>query len=452
MRGAIAAGHPLTAEAGAQVLREGGNAIDACVAAAFAAAVVEGPLTGPAGGGFLLVHEPSGEVAVLDCFFAVPSRPLGELEEVVIDFADSGSQAFSVGDGSVAVPGLVTGLQEAHRRYGTRSWRDLVDPAVELARTDVSVIPQAAFLHEILAPILLRSAAGSRIYGRGDRLDTSELALSLEQIRDGGAQALQALLPMLADDLAAYEVGVLQPQRTGYRNCEVLTTPEPSRGGEIICRGLAELAEEPSGPRDRAGEGARLALALSVAYGQRSGARLTGTTHIAVLDEAGLAASLSSTLASGSGIFRGGFQLNNMLGEFDVIGGDGTEPGARLPSMMAPTIVREDGSPRLVLGSAGSTRVAGAIIQVVDGVVGDGLSAAHAIARPRLHVEGNVLHVEGGASDRVVRRLSEAGFDVVCWADLNLFFGGVQAVERTAAGDLAAAGDPRRGGVGVVVS
>src|SRR5438445_7242409 len=110
MKGAIAAGHPLTAEVGAAVLADGGNAVDACIAAAFAAAVTEGPLTGPAGGGFLLVHSASGETTLLDCFFAVPEQPVGEMEEVVIDFEDAGTQTFHVGQASVAVPGLVSGL------------------------------------------------------------------------------------------------------------------------------------------------------------------------------------------------------------------------------------------------------------------------------------------------------------------------------------------------------
>src|ERR671934_517170 len=80
MKGAIAAGHPLTAETGAGVLAAGGNAVDACIAAAFAAAVAEGPLTGPAGGGFVLVHSAAGETTLLDCFFAVPRSPQGEME------------------------------------------------------------------------------------------------------------------------------------------------------------------------------------------------------------------------------------------------------------------------------------------------------------------------------------------------------------------------------------
>ena len=79
MHGAVAAGHPITAETGASVLREGGNAVDALLAAAFAAFVAEGPLTGPTGGGFLLVHEPDGATSVLDCFFAAPTGTLGPM-------------------------------------------------------------------------------------------------------------------------------------------------------------------------------------------------------------------------------------------------------------------------------------------------------------------------------------------------------------------------------------
>ena len=114
MRGAIAAGHPLTAEAGSRVLANGGNCVDACVAAAFAAFVTEGPLTGPAGGGFFLAHV-DGEPTLIDCFFAVPTEPLGEIDHLTVDFGSS-TQSYHVGEGSVAVPGLLAGLAEAHAR------------------------------------------------------------------------------------------------------------------------------------------------------------------------------------------------------------------------------------------------------------------------------------------------------------------------------------------------
>ena len=169
-----------------------------------------------------------------------------------------------------------------------------------------------------------------------------------------------------------------------------------------------------------------------------------------MVDAAGTAAALSSTLGSGSGVFRSGAQLNNMLGELDVIGSAPRAPGTRLPTMLAPTLVLEDDRPRLVLGSAGSVRLAGAIAQVAWRVL-DGHPVAEAIDAPRIHVEGRTLHLEGGWPEEATLPAGD-GFDVVRWSARNLFFGGVQAVERRADGTLAAAGDPRRGGVGLVVA
>ncbi|GIU95476.1 MAG: gamma-glutamyltranspeptidase [Gaiellaceae bacterium] len=444
MRGAIAAGHPLTAEVGARVLGDGGNAVDACIAAAFAAAVAEGPLTGPLGGGFLLVAEPDGAVVALDCFFAEPERPLGEMEEEVVDFADSGTQVFHVGTGSVAVPGLLQGLEEAHGRYATRPWEELVAPAIELARRGVAVDPPRAFLHSILAGILLRTPEGRRIFGDPTRVETAELVPTLERISAAGSRALAELVPELADDLAVYRVREVAPLEDRIWEARVCTMPRPSRGGEIVLEILAGLAALE--PWSLEGE----AEVVGRAYRRWSDAP-KGTTHIALVDDSGMAVSLSSTLGAGSGVFRGGLQLNNMLGELDVIGTEPRAPGERLPSMMAPTIALDEaGRTRLVLGSAGSVRLAGAIAQVAWRILG-GACPAEAIEAPRLHVEGSTVHLEGGWPDAAAEALSPH-WQVVRWDALNLYFGGVQAVERTPAGELRAAGDPRRGGVGLVVA
>jgi gamma-glutamyltranspeptidase/glutathione hydrolase len=444
MPGAIAAGHPLTAQAGADVLAVGGNAVDACVAAAFVAFVTEGPLAGPTGGGFFLVREPGEAAVLLDCFFAVPEQTLGEMEEVVIDFADAGTQTFHVGEGSVAVPGLVHGLAEAHRRFGSWSWSDLVEPAVRLAREGFVRDEARAFLHEILVPILLRSEAGRRVYGDPERVVTTELAATLKRIRDAGVVAVAELLPEFAEDLARYEVAVHELLETAVLGRAVIATPAPSRGGRVVLDVLETLG---GGPGDLPGQ----VRAISLAYGASASGRLTGTTHISVIDEPGTAVGLSMTLGSGSGVFRGGSQLNNMLGELDVIGPEPRPAGERLPSMMTPTLVLEDGEPRLVLGSAGSVRLAGAIAQVAWRVLG-GEPVGEAIAAPRVHAEETTAHVEGGWPDDEIAALEALGvWDVVRWSDRNLFFGGVSAVERRPDGTLAAAGDPRRGGHGVVV-
>jgi gamma-glutamyltranspeptidase/glutathione hydrolase len=440
MRGAIAAGHPLSAEAGARVLREGGNAVDALLAAAFTAFVTEGPLTGPAGGGFALVHEPGGSTTVLDCFFGVPAAGLGEMEELVIDFGDSGTQVFHVGEGSVAVPGLLLGLEEIHGRFATKEWGELVEPAVALAREGFERDDPREVLHLILEGILLRDEGGRGIYGDPVRVHTAGTAATLERVRDAGAAMVAELIPEYAQDLAAYRVLELQPYDIEVLRRTVRSTP--SQGGAVVQRILALLAER------RDPTLADEARAVADAYGALGSGPLPGTTHVSVVDGAGLAAALSSTLGSGSGVFRGGTQLNNMLGELDVIGTHEKSPGYRLASMMSPTIVLDAGRPALVLGSAGSVRLAGAIAQVTWRIL-RGMHVEEAIRAPRLHVEGTTLQLEGGWPDDVVATLPP-DWDVNRWDGLNLYFGGVQAVQSTGE-TLEAAGDPRRGGAGVVV-
>jgi gamma-glutamyltranspeptidase / glutathione hydrolase len=445
VRGAIAAGHPLTAEAGAAVLAAGGNAVDACIAAAFVAFVTEGPLTGPTGGGFFLIHEPGARTTLLDCFFAVPARTLGAMEEVVIDFADAGTQTFHVGEGSVAVPGVVHGLAEAHRRHASRPWGELLEPAIAGAREGFVRDEAREFLHGILVPILLRTDAGRRVYGDPDRVLTAELEATLLRIRDAGAAAVSELLPEFADDLESYEVIERTPLETDVLGRKVIATPSPSRGGQIVVDILEALAavDDPSLDDE--------ARAIGLAYGASAKGLLTGTTHVSVIDSSGMAAGLSMTLGSGSGVFRGGSQLNNMLGELDVIGPDERPAGARLPSMMTPTLVLENRVPRLILGSAGSVRLAGAIAQVAWNIVRWNVPVTEAVEAPRIHVDGRVAHVEGGWADEEVAGLEAGAWDVVRWGGRNLFFGGVSAVETMADGSLAAVGDPRRGGSGMVV-
>src|SRR5215212_6045485 len=129
-RGCIAAGHPLTAEAGARVLREGGNAVDAAVAAVLMSFVTESPLTGPGAGGFMLVHTAAGENVLLDFFVAAPGKGVAtadaaELTPIDVAFTDEAIQTFHVGPASCGVYGTPLGLCEALQRYGSLPLADL---------------------------------------------------------------------------------------------------------------------------------------------------------------------------------------------------------------------------------------------------------------------------------------------------------------------------------------
>jgi len=177
--------------------------------------------------------------------------------------------------------------------------------------------------------------------------------------------------------------------------------------------------------------------------------RLGSTTHITALDGDGGCASVTCSNGSGSGIFVAGtgIQLNNMLGEEDLnpFGFHETGAGRRMPSMMAPTIALREGEVVLGLGSGGSNRIRSAVTQTILRYLGDGLDLTAAVQAPRLHAEAGTVHAEPGVDPAALDRLEAAGYSVVRWGDVNLFFGGVHAV-AAGHGRPEAAGDPRRGG------
>ena len=188
----------------------------------------------------------------------------------------------------------------------------------------------------------------------------------------------------------------------------------------------------------------------SVAIEVRS--RLGNTTHISVMDAEGACASVTCSNGSCSGVVvpGTGVHLNNMLGEQDLnpLGFHQHPPGARVPSMMAPTVVLRDGRPEIAIGSAGSNRIRSAILQTVLGVVDHGLPAQDAVSAPRIHVEERQVDAEPGVDEAALERLEQSGWTVRRWSELNLFFGGAQAVARNPeTGQLTGGGDPRRGGV-----
>jgi gamma-glutamyltranspeptidase / glutathione hydrolase len=489
--GVIAAGHPLSAQAGADALREGGNAVDAAVAAMLASYACEPLLTSLGAGGYMLVVEPGRAPVLLDFFVEAPGRGAdaaarAELVPISVSFGDA-IQVFNIGPASVGTYGMAAGVFEASSRFGRIPLADLVRPAAKLAREGVELNVPQAYVIEILGGIVTSTPEGAALFapdGRlvraGDVLRQPELADAIDRLGAEGPAPFYsgdiagAIVEWLAQrggivtaaDLAAYAVVDREPIEASYRGRQVMTNPPPSAGGILIAHALSLLGAEPGAPDLN-----RVVSVMERTQGERTLEFLEGlddpefvrrflarrsplgsTTHVAVLDREGGACSVTCSNGSCSGVVvpGTGIHLNNMLGEQDLnpLGFHRHPPGRRMPSMMSPTAVVRQGTAELVLGSAGSNRIRSAILQTIIRVIDDGLRAGDAVRAPRLHFEDGIVYAEPGVDTEPLER---AGRAIARFRELNLFFGGVQAAARDEHGRFSGGGDPRRGGAAIMV-
>ena len=442
MRAAVAAGHPATAEAGIEILEDGGNAADAAVAASLASCVAETVMTGLLGGGHASVSW-NGHVRTLDFFVSVPGLGVEgrevELEHLEVPFGTE-LVHYAVGIGSCGVPGVLPGLDALWRAHGDLPWPRLVEPALRLARNGVEMLPAHTACLRMLAPVMtMREGAGifspgGRLLENGDRLEQPGLIPALELVADEGGRSptLQARLLALMDergglvtqtDLDAYEPRWDEPVRAKYAGVTLSTR-------SALNSPLPVLATLPGCDP--------VSLALALRGDERDG----DTTNLTVVDRDGNAVVLTTSLGLGSGDWVPGLDLhlNSMLGEADLLVGE-LAPGERMASMMAPTIGVDDGGLAIAAGAAGGTRLRSALVQVIAGILDEGLSPDAAVSRPRLHPIGGLVHLEPGFPDRVPELLEGVGFEVRLWPDRHHYFGGVSVVGRSGA-----AADPRRSG------
>ena len=491
--GVVAAGHPVSAATGAEALRDGGNAVDAALAAMFASFACEPLLTGLGAGGYMLVVAPGHAPTLLDFFVEAPGRgadPTGRapLIPIAVSFGDA-LQEFHIGAASVGCYGMAAGVCEAARRFARLGLERLTAPGATLAREGVPLNAQQAYIVEILEDIVTSTpecaalfAPGGTLLRAGDRLRQPELADSLVRLGTEGpgpfydgdiAAAISAWVTdrggmLTAADLRAYRVVDREPIRVSYRGREVLTNPPPSAGGILIVHALAMLGAAPGPPtveqlvgvmemtqRERTPEFLEGLSDPEFVRGflSASGGRLGSTTHIAVLDCDGWACSVTCSNGSASGVVvpGTGVHLNNMLGEQDLnpLGFHRHPPGRRMPSMMSPTIVLRDGKAELAVGSAGSNRIRSAVLQTIIRTIDDGMQAADAIEAPRVHWEDDIVYAEPGVD---TAGLEAEGRTVARFRERNLFFGGAQAAVRAPDGRYSGGGDPRRGGAAIVVA
>ncbi len=501
MPGLLSSGHPVISEAGADILRAGGNAFDAVVAAAFTSTFVEPTMASLGGAGFVLARTSSGEEILFDFIASAPgcglADPPGEDERhfypVDILFGNV-LQEFTIGLASAAVPGTLKGLVHVHERLGRLPLAEVVAPAVHHARAGIRITPFVSDSLQLMFPVLRDSPTGTDLYLENGRVlapgtphRNPDLADFLEYLpRDprgyyGGDLAevierhmLEGGGLMTREDLARYQVIERRPLSIGYRGRRVLTNPPPALGGSLMAlrlllQGETDLSGCRWGGRAHVRSTARaLEQAVRLRGGEAAArdsaqARLLeavhaplihavqGTTHLNASDAEGNVAALSMSNGSGSSYFvpGTGIHFNNMMGEVDLhpAGFHAAEPGERVASMMSPALLLEGDQVVAALGTGGSNRIPSAVFQVVSSLLDCGLSPDEASNFPRMHFDGELLQVEPGFPEEALTAL-RSEWDVSVWKEQNLYFGGVHVVAPRAG---RVGGDRRREGHGIVV-
>jgi len=495
-KGAVAAGHELTAAAAADVLREGGNAFDAVIAGLWMACVAEPVLASPGGGGFVMARSVEHDRTRLFDFFVHTPRlkpdPANlEFEGIHADFGTT-TQEFHIGAGASAVPGFVPGLYALHAALARLPMTRLAAPAVAAAKAGVEVNDTQARVFQIVGPILIRShearalfAPDGALLATGAMFRNEELGDAIDVIAREGpriasegeiAEAMLAVTgaggALRAGDLKAYAVAERAPLSAALDGVEPLLNPPPSCGGGLIRDMLFNLArqERPLSvaalnlaraidATDRAWRSAGCDigqfLGAAGAPGKGAAVRGRGTTHISVIDAAGNAAAATVSNGEGNGrVVPGcGFMINNMLGEEDInpLGFHAWPEDTRLSSMMAPSVLVACDGTITALGSGGSNRIRTALFQVSARLLAGAGELDEAVAAPRLHIEHGHLDFEDLFEAKDRDALTEAFKDHRAWPERSMYYGGVHVAQRAAKGGFAAAGDPRRGGVALIV-
>ena len=514
MKGAVAAGHSETATCAADILRDGGNAFDAVVAAHLVACVSEPVLSSLGGGGFLLAKKSTATPVLYDFFAQTPleksPETTGSFYKISADFGTV-TQDFRIGPGSVAVPGTVKGLFNIHEELCTMPLSRLAEPAITLARNGVEMNAFQADIFRIVKPIYEVNSEVKKHYSNqisgglfveGELFKRPLFADFLENLHKEGsklfyegeiAKAIREVCSVsgghiTAKDLRNYRVIKRNPIRSEAFNHTVYINPPPSSGGILVafalklCEKIGIQKHDPwsigfvkkVAEVQRIVNKARLELLLNN-QGKNPDTDLLdeelleiyrnevlqnfsserGTTHISVADGNGNLAALTTSNGEGSGVMIPGtsIMLNNMLGESDLFpGGMGSwTPNCRISSMMAPGLLQLDNGTEIVFGSGGSNRIRTAILQVLLKISAYEIGIEDAVNHPRIHIEEEILNIEGGFDRLIVEQLKNLFTESKIWQNKSLFFGGVHVVSRSSRGEFTGCGDPRRGGIFMTV-
>jgi gamma-glutamyltranspeptidase/glutathione hydrolase len=430
--GVVAAQHQTAADVGAQVLREGGNAVDAAVATACAVPTLEPWMSGAGGGGFMVVHNArSGQTKIVDFGMIAPRGLDPGVYELIPGKAGDlfGWQAVVEdrnikGFHSIAVPGQVDGLATALKEFGTWSWQRVLAPAIELAERGMIVDWYTSVMITSAAKDLASSPTARATYLPGgfpwavDYLGTTQylkipnLAHTLKRLHDAGprdfyegeiAQKLVADLraggsTVAPDDLRQYHARIGDALEFDYGGARLRAAPGLT-AGPTYKRVLESLAGKLPRGRPDPGFYAQFAVALMEAYAERlvsMGERDTPscTTNLVTVDRDGNMVALTQTLLSlfGSRVMlpETGLMMNNGIMWFDPRPGlpNSIAPGKRPLSNMCPVVATKDGKPWFALGASGGRRIMPAIAQLTSFLVDYGMSLEQAFHAPRIDASG----------------------------------------------------------------
>ena len=455
--GVVAAGDRLTAAAGAEVLANGGNAVDAAIAAMTTAFVSEPALTGPLGGGFAVVASPDSEPKAYHFFAKAPlgssTTPSSDLDfhGLEVDFGST-KQTFHVGKGAAAVPLILEGLRALHQDYGVVELKEVLSQCRTSAEHGIPLSRGQLNFINVLNPILGLTNESKKLFvdeveenGQVlfpglvkliDALIEDRLDSVYRDLAKTFAQPTGLLCP---DDFRSLQVEARSPIVIPFRDSEVIMPGLPTSAGALIAFGL-ELWSRVTPPRDPESFHQQFAAVASLTmdyrvnhfdpllesenptwsfdaidfdfWTQELTKRLTtasispslletdgngSTTHVSVVDAQGLACAITTSNGEGCGHIVPGWDImaNNFMGESDLHprGFHTAEPGRPLTSMMCPTIIR---SPRgmYALGTGGSNRIRTAILQILYRLLVLEERPDEAVAAPRAHFEGQTYCYE----------------------------------------------------------
>ena len=506
-RAAIAAPNAHATEAAAHALAQGGNAVDAAIAAMLTTTVTEPGIVAPLGGGFVNVWPVHGDPVVVDGNVEMPGR--GQPREAFggrglirteIDYG--GGMVTYVGPASVATPGMIAGMGVAHERFGSAPWRELLRPAADVARGGFGLSRTAqSYLVLTSGPIFGWDEASRAHYTDdgsalpvGALIRDPVLADTLEHLGAEGASTLYTgdLARAVADDmtarggllcaadLAAYRPVVRPALRSRLGDWDLACNPPPSIGGPVLTALLRLLAavegditparaatvmkevldirlDRIDTAEDLAAAGAELLETLHE-IGATGLPTSPSTAHVSVVDEDGMACALTASAGYGSGMTVAGTGLvaNNALGEMELnrLGLHAVAPGTRLASNMAPTTARLADGSVIAIGTPGADRITTALAQVMIHVARHGEALQTAIDRPRMHprrLDDGTDRIEHEQDEEIAASLDEAGLARHEHPPLAMYFGGVGAAARHSDGRLEAAADPRRAAATLLV-